>query len=238
MLIHKAGRLKGNRKMIVKRAARIDVPGIASVKQATWPYEQTNEDYIDRVIQDESHFTLVATESLQIVGFVDGFETIAQDGTRRWEIDLLAVHPDHRGRGIAKCLVGACAEHGGQRGCSISRSLIHIGNDNSMKVFTSCGYQPESQVCGLYVSSNDSDVNIAIPSNLHLGAVDTINYRGVWLEGELSGDAFAAAISSKTRLGLDIAGATVLLTRKDVIRKALSANYLLIDHYRFWIRHL
>ena len=107
-----------------------------------------------------------------------------------------------------------------------------------MKVFTSCGYQPESQVCGLYVSSNDSDVNIAIPSNLHLGAVDTINYRGVWLEGELSGDAFAAAISSKTRLGLDIAGATVLLTRKDVIRKALSANYLLIDHYRFWIRHL
>ena len=70
-----------------------------------------------------------------IVGVILG----THDGRKGW-INRLAVHPDHRRKGIAAALIAA-AEHALRRaGIEIVAALVHRDNDASYGFFRSIGY--------------------------------------------------------------------------------------------------
>ena len=111
------------------RPARLDdAASIAQVKNLTWPHESTKPGLIAAALVDSSHTTLVAAKAGRVMGFVDGFSTFSSQGINRWEVDLLAVHPDHRGQGIGTRLVRASTDSGRERGATIVRALIHLKN--------------------------------------------------------------------------------------------------------------
>ena len=139
--------------MGITRASSRDAQAIVAVKDKVWPENHTAADDIAAVIEQPDHVTLIARFDDQPVGFVDGFTTLAQDGTCRWEVDLLAVYPAYTRRGIAHALVEASTEAGRQMGATVARGLVEVNNIASQRTFAGCGYQPSRAVCSLYIAS-------------------------------------------------------------------------------------
>jgi len=127
------------------------------------------------------------------------------EGTLRWEVDLLGVHPDYRGRGIARELVEAVVEAGRGYDAQRARALIRIDNVASLNTFKRCGFSLDERVYDLYVADLAAS-EVAFPPDSHLAAVETLTYSGVWIEGELSLDALRFG---RTQAGSGIAGVVV-----------------------------
>jgi hypothetical protein len=73
-----------------------------------------------------------------------------------------------------------------------------------------------------------------LPTASYLIPVTTLNYRGAWLEGQLSTVALQATQTICIRLGWDIAG--VLIPVADIAGNAAAhqANYAFINQFHFW----
>ena len=78
---------------------------------------------------------LGAFENDDLIGAVLG----THDGRKGW-INRLAVHPDHRGRGIGRALVEAVEARLHERGIEIVAALIEDWNETSLEVFRALGY--------------------------------------------------------------------------------------------------
>ncbi len=87
-------------------------------------------------------------------GDLVGVVLATHDGRKGW-INRLAVHPDYRRQGIAVTLVAAAEEALRAQGMEIFAALIEPGNDASVEVFKSAGYEDWSGMH--YVSKRDRD---------------------------------------------------------------------------------
>ncbi len=214
-----------------------DAADIVRVKAATWADESVADTtYITGVIQQADHQTQVAVCQETMVGFVDGFVTHSAVGVPRWEVDLLAVHPDFRGRGIAARLVAANATAGQGRGTKIARALIQVDNAASQCTFKHCGFRLESDTCSLYVSSDAVDGNSKPSTGLHIIPVEVLNYRGLWLEGGITFADFIFGQTERTRLNLDLVGAVIPQKADETIRACVDAGYSLVGRYQWWTK--
>lgn len=221
----------------IRPAVRKDAPGIAQVLAAVWSNSSPSAAHIAYVLGRIDRATHVAVSDGEIIGFVNGFMTHSVDEVRRWEVDLLAVHPAFRGQGIGTQLVATSANAGREQGARLSRGLIQVDNLASQRAFAHCGYFAEDPVCGLYVSGADDFVSEEMPPRpdiLTVIPVLTLTYRGLWLEGELSAAGFVFARWSRARLNLDVVGAVIPLSETASIRAAESAGFGLVDHYQWW----
>ena len=80
----------------VRRAKPEDADDIVSLHRNTWPQDAIDEEAVRRLLDKGTHVAYVAVEASEVIGYADGFATFDSQGTRRWELDLLAVHPDIR----------------------------------------------------------------------------------------------------------------------------------------------
>jgi len=219
----------------IQRATPAHAPQIANVKKLVWEDESADDSHIAKVIAEPDHVTHIALIEGQVVGFVDGFLTLSADGFRRWEVDLLAVLPEYRGKGIATQLVARNTQVGyNEMDADHARGLVAVGNIGSEKAFARASFTVENALYALYVS--DAAANTALPKPIHiyLLPVNTINYRGVWLEGVLDVPAFRAAQAVRTHYGWDTAGAVIPTKETNLISAAEEAGYTLIGNYRWW----
>ena len=92
----------------------------------------------------------VENEAGDLVGVV----LATHDGRKGW-INRLAVHPDYRRQGIAVTLVAAAEEALRAQGMEVFAALIEPGNDASVEVFKSAGYEDWPGMH--YVSKRDRD---------------------------------------------------------------------------------
>jgi GNAT superfamily N-acetyltransferase len=224
--------------VVIRHASIDDAQGISEVKKSTWPTEESDPKRISDVLFNSNHATFVAVLDSTIIGFVDGFLTSAANGTHRWEVDLLAVHPDHRGRGIASRLIAASTNAGQLMDAVVARGLVGLGNIASERAFARCSYTTDGEVNQLYISSAATGHRRLLPNDAHFVPVSTLNYRGLWLEGNLSPKAFAAAQDACTQYGFDLVGAVVSDSRGDSIQAACDAGFTLIGLYRWWLLDL
>jgi GNAT superfamily N-acetyltransferase len=205
-------------------------PGIAALKRLAWPDETVDLTQVRTAIAAPGHAAWVALDAGLVLGFVDGFLTRSPAGIQRWEVDLLAVHPDYLRRGLGRRLVQVSTDAGRQRGASLARALIGVENVASQRTFARCAYQPEPGTCELYVSSKGR-----LPRGLHTLPVVTFNYTGFWAEGAWASLALDAAQMACLDGYGDLIGAVIPTehVRGGQIERVWGAER--VGRYRWWV---
>lgn len=217
----------------IREANAADVAGIIKVKQAVWPDAENDADLIGKIVADAGHVTQVSVVDGVIAGFVDGFMT---RGTR-WELDLIAVHPDFQCQGLAGTLMQANTDAGRERGAMQARGLVEVNNVGSQKTFARCGYVLEEMLCGLYVVGREqAETSAAKTDDENLIWVETLNYCGVWVEQAWTEDRFAAGMALCKQFNGDVVGAVIPLENGDAVRVVERLGCELVGEYQWWRR--
>jgi GNAT superfamily N-acetyltransferase len=238
-------------KFQLRKARSEDVNSITAIKRLTWPDEECDPAQVSAALSAPTHQAHVAEAEGQVVGFVDGFLTRAAAGLSRWEVDLLAIDPQYRRRGLGSRLVSVSTQAGIQSGGSLARALIHVENHSSASVFTRSGYKPQSDKLTLMVLGRDTgltDTN-TLNANLHLKSaggqtpldkpylvpVNTINYTGLWQENHFTHEGFAAARRMLKEYDCQLVGAVIPVDDKASLATAGAAGFESIGNYRWWV---
>lgn len=225
---------------VIRPAGLADIPGIARVIQQSLG-DEPNEAQIVGALRERDHITIVAAENETIAGFASGFLTWC--GRWRWELDLLGVLPDFQGRGLGRQLIQTCTETGhamtiNERDivAQTARGLVAIHNIASQKAFAHAGYILLPQTCGVFVSlGNYPDYVPLLPENTHLIPVNTLTYRGFWIEGDISQQALQAAQAAKTGYGWYSTGAVVPLAHTHACQLLQANGFMMLGEFQWWL---
>lgn len=167
-----------------------EAQAIHRILQETWGESLLFDVFMDHISSPE-HQVFVAVESDEIVGFLSAF--LGPSPIPRWEIDLIIVRSTSRGKGIGTSLIEEALTYGSHLGARWAKASIRVDNYASQRIFSKTGFTRDAQVGNLLVwdpLACKSATNV--PETVHFIPVDTLTYRGLWIEG------FSAAqLSSK-----------------------------------------
>jgi ribosomal protein S18 acetylase RimI-like enzyme len=126
-----------------------DAEGLLAVEQATFDESPYSAEQVRAMLTGGPQRAWLAMAGSTVAGFVAAFPTY---GLRSpcWEIDLLAVHPDWAGCGLATRLIrvaAACGEEVAGR----TRAVVSAGNGASVRAFSRAGFRPAAEVCNLFI---------------------------------------------------------------------------------------
>jgi GNAT superfamily N-acetyltransferase len=109
-----------------------------------------------------AHRLYVARElgSGSLIGFCSCFD-VCDDTGPRLELDLLAVLPAARGKGLATRMLKRALEGAEQRGVTRARATVRTGNRASERAFGQAGLAPSTPSCELLVYAPQGDHPIA-----------------------------------------------------------------------------
>lgn len=221
----------------LRPATTNDAPALVDLIRCVWPEEDPALSTIVGALGAPDHATYVAIVDGRVVGMCDGFLTLDAGGRRRWEVDLLAVHPDQRGRGLGARLIAASSAAGQARGAAYARGLIALANAPSQRAFQRNGYQADPAVRELYVCRALAGEGPSLPADASLTPVHTLTYRGGWIEGQATEQALRAARAVGAASGWDCVGA--LLAEDDDLRQtAVALGFARVGAYQWWRRAL
>lgn len=222
--------------IVIRAAICQDATAIARLIEQVFG-DDAHPQQIAAVLAEDDHATFAAYQGNAVVGFVDGFLTLDQNGQRRWELDLLAVGAGARGQGVGKALIRQSTNAGSDFGAELSRALVAVGNAPMHAAMRSEGYQTQAAAYGLFTSTQAGVAMAATRGKGYLLPVNTLTYRGIWLEGEISHVALQQALVVRAKHQLDIVGAVVSLTSGDV-QVVQAARFDLVGHYQWWHKAL
>jgi len=97
------------------------------------------EAWTEKFLASEGHHLLVALVEARAVGFVSGVELTHPDKGTELFLYELAVHADHRNRGIGRSLVAALAELARDRGCYGMWVLTDADNGAARAAYAAAG---------------------------------------------------------------------------------------------------
>ena len=165
----------------IRLANPSDAQAIHLILQETWGESLLFDVFTDHVSSPE-HQVFVAVDGDEIAGFLSTF--LVPNPTPRWEIDLIIVRAISQGRGIGTFLVEEALTYGSNLGVHWAKASIRIDNYASQRTFSKAGFRTDDQVRSLFLwdplaCESTSD----IPKTVHFIPVDTLTYRGLWIEG-------------------------------------------------------
>jgi ribosomal protein S18 acetylase RimI-like enzyme len=166
----------------IRRARLGDVNGISTVVAEVWG-QAIDTGVCLAHIRNDACAIWVAVENGVIAGFVSAFLTCGLADERRWEVDLLAVRPAWRGRQLGQKLVAATWVDAQQHQVDEARAIIRIDNIASQRSFERAGYTTDYRIHRLLLWTSQAGEEFLIPPGVTFVPVDTLTYRGLWLEG-------------------------------------------------------
>ncbi len=213
--------------MNIRVATSADAPAIARLMLEVWGDEPADSTHIAHVLEQGNHTTLVAEDDGKMLGFIDAF------GTTFWELDLMAVDPAARGKGIGKQLTFRALESGRANGFRVARGLVAISNIASQSVMRRMGLIPAG-ISTLYVfSAHVCDVTIPLV-HPNVTEVQTFRYTGGWLTEPFTSEMFRAAAALCPIKKWDVVGAVIPDYDTVALVAAQSAGYENVGDYRWW----
>ena len=165
----------------VRLARPGDAEAIHLILQETWSESLRFDVFMDHILSPE-YQVFVAVDGGKIVGFLSAF--LVPSGVPRWEIDLIVVRATSRGKGIGTALIAEALTYGSNFGARWSKASIRVDNYPSQGAFSKAGFVTDAQVRSLFLwdpLACESAINI--PKTVHLIPVNTLLYRGLWIEG-------------------------------------------------------
>jgi ribosomal protein S18 acetylase RimI-like enzyme len=96
-------------------------------------------EWTDRFLATEGHHLLLARDNGRAIGFVSGVETTHPDKGTEMFLYELAVHPDHRNRGVGRALVRALADVAREHGCYGMWVLTDADNAPALAAYRAAG---------------------------------------------------------------------------------------------------
>jgi len=168
----------------IRRAHIGDLDSIGAVLSDVWE-ERLLVDTASTALDDGLASIWVAEQGDLVVGFASGFQTVGLDDVPRWEVDLLAVLPEYQCLGLGRGLIEAIWADGLALNAAYARALLRADNLPAQRAFAAAGYTSDRRKYQLFLwSPVDADEpGMQIPLGVGLVPVDTLTYRGLWIEG-------------------------------------------------------
>jgi ribosomal protein S18 acetylase RimI-like enzyme len=130
-----------------------DAEGLLVVERATFDESPYSAEQVRALLTGGTQRAWLAMAGSTVTGFVAIFPTYGLRGPC-WEIDLLAVHPDWAGRGLATRLIRA-ATACGEQVAGGARAVVAADNGASVRAFARAGFRPGPEVCHLLIYRTD-----------------------------------------------------------------------------------
>ena len=164
------------------RLAQIDdAQAIHRILQETWGDSLLFDVFSDH-ISSPMHQVFVAVEAGEVAGFLSAF--LVSSPVPQWEIDLIIVHPKSQGKGIGTSLIEEALTYGSNLGVRSAKASIRIDNYASQRAFAKVGFKTDAQVRSLLLWNPLAwKFTTNVPETVRLISVDTLTYRGLWIEG-------------------------------------------------------
>ena len=220
----------------IRRAVADDAPAIAAISRASLDTEM-DEARLRHLLLLNRGFTVVASSN-RALGFADCFLTVSQDDDIRLELDLLAVHPEARGKGIGRELVHAGIEQAKRLGVASLRALVAVDNHVMQGLSAALGFRPSQDNSTLFVTSPHPTSPHQNPVKSALIPVETLTYDGIWIEGDIDQTAIDNALFIAHARKLTTVGAVV--SSQDAAAQSLfrANGFDCLDKYDWWTFNL
>ena len=165
----------------IRLAQPDDAEAMHRILQETWGESLLFDVFADHTSSPE-HQVFIAVEAGEVVGFLSAF--LVFNPIRRWEIDLIIVRATNQGKGIGTSLIQEALTYGSRFGLRSAKASIRIDNYASQRAFAKAGFTTDAQVRSLLLWKPLAFRFVAnMPETVHLIPVDTLTYRGLWIEG-------------------------------------------------------
>ena len=165
----------------VRFARPDDAEAIHRILQEVWGESLLFDVFIDHISSPE-HQVFVGVEPGEIAGFLSAF--LISKPTPQWEIDLIVVNPTSQGKGIGTSLIQEALTYGSNLGAYWAKASIRVNNHASQRAFCKAGFTTDSQEYSLLLwDSLICEFATHVPEAVSLIPVDTLTYRGLWVEG-------------------------------------------------------
>ncbi len=165
----------------IRLAQMDDAEAIHRILQETWGESLLFDVFSDH-ISSPAHQVFVAVEVGEVAGFLSAF--LVSNPVSRWEIDLIIVRSGSQGKGIGTSLIQDALTYGSRLGVRSAKASIRIDNYASQRAFAKVGFTTEAQIRSLLLWKPLAFRFVAdVPETVHLIPVDTLTYRGLWIEG-------------------------------------------------------
>ena len=165
----------------VRLAQVDDAEAIHLILQETWGESLLFDVFADHISSPE-HQGFVAVGAGEVVGFLSAF--LVSSPIPRWEIDLIIVHSANQGKGIGTSLIQEALTYGTHLGVHLAKASIRIYNYASQRAFSKVGFTTDAQVRSLLLWNPLAfKFVVSVPETVYFIPVDTLTYRGLWIEG-------------------------------------------------------
>jgi ribosomal protein S18 acetylase RimI-like enzyme len=175
-----------------------DAEGLLAVEKATFDESPYSAERVQAILTGGGQRAWLALGQGQVVGFVAAFATYGLRGPC-WEIDLLAVHPDWTGLGLATRLIRAAAAHGRAAAGQV-RAVVAADNLGSARAFTRAGFRRGGTCELLIFHPEDDSPRFWVASGVTIRQVDTPEQLAALLP-ETTGLALPAGAPSNSSQG-------------------------------------
>jgi len=116
-----------------------DAEGLLAVERATFDESPYTPEQVRAMLVEGPQRAWLAVQDEGVAGFAIGFPVAGLHGSW-WEVDLLAVHPDWRGRRLGHRLIEAAMAHGAGVARK-ARALVADDNGASEQAFLRAGFR-------------------------------------------------------------------------------------------------
>lgn len=165
----------------IRLAQPDDAEAIHRILQETWEESLLFDVFADHISSPE-HQVFVAVAADEVVGFLSAF--LVSSTVPRWEIDLIIVRSTTQGRGIGTSLIKKALTYGSNLGAYCAAASIRVDNYASQRAFVKAGFTTDAQARSLFLwGPLTCEFATDVPDTVHLIPVDTLTYRGLWIDG-------------------------------------------------------
>ena len=167
----------------IREATPEDAEGIDNVLSEVWN-QSIDEEVFHSQLRSDARGIWVATVNDEVLGFASAFKTSDLNKRGRWKIDLVAVRPSNQNRGLGRRLVRRAWKETERFKLDFSRAFVRITNIESKRMFQQAGFVTDWRTHVLHIwEPRASDGEIECSKDVNLIPVDTLTYRGLWIEG-------------------------------------------------------